>query len=74
MSEYRTTQENTDDPGREKVRVIPLKYVDDFPGHPFKVLEDEDMVVTALTIEKLRTCRNFCKFFQVRRKNYHTTL
>ena len=43
MSEYRTTQENTDDPRREKVRVIPLKYVDDFPGHPFKVLEDEDM-------------------------------
>ena len=43
MSEYRTTQENTDDPGREKVRVIPLKYVDDFPGHPFQVLEDEDM-------------------------------
>lgn len=48
MSEYRTTQENTDDPRREKVRVIPLKYVDDFPGHPFQVLEDEDMVVTAL--------------------------
>lgn len=43
MSEYRTTQENTDDPRREKVRVIPLKYVDDFPGHPFQVLEDEDM-------------------------------
>ena len=42
MSEYRTTQENTDDPRREKVRVIPLKYVDDFPGHPFQVLEDED--------------------------------
>ena len=43
MSEYRTTQENTDDPRREKVRVIPLEYVDDFPGHPFQVLEDEDM-------------------------------
>ena len=28
---------------REKVRVIPIQYFDDFPGHPFKVRLDEDM-------------------------------
>ena len=28
---------------REKVRVIPIQYFDDFPGHPFKVRMDEDM-------------------------------
>ena len=28
---------------REKVRVIPLEYVDDFPDHPFKVKDDEEM-------------------------------
>ena len=28
---------------REKVRVIPIQYVDDFPNHPFQVREDEEM-------------------------------
>lgn len=32
-----------DEPKKEKVRVIPLKYIDEFPGHPFKVLDDESM-------------------------------
>lgn len=26
---------------REKVRVVPLQYVDDFPDHPFQVKDDE---------------------------------
>lgn len=28
---------------REKVRVVPLKYVDDFPNHPYKVVDDASM-------------------------------
>ena len=28
---------------REKVRSIPLEYIDDFPEHPFKIQEDENM-------------------------------
>ena len=28
---------------REKVRVIPIRYIDDFPEHPFKVKDDEEM-------------------------------
>ena len=28
---------------REKVRVIPIQYIDDFPDHPFQVREDEEM-------------------------------
>ena len=32
-----------DEPKKEKVRVIPLEYIDEFPGHPFKVLDDESM-------------------------------
>lgn len=28
---------------REKVRVIPIRYIDDFPDHPFQVREDEEM-------------------------------
>lgn len=30
-----------DEPKKEKVRVIPLEYIDEFPGHPFRVLDDE---------------------------------
>ena len=32
-----------DEPKKEKVRVIPLEYIDEFPGHPFKILDDESM-------------------------------
>jgi len=28
---------------REKVRSIPLEYIDDFPEHPFKIQQDENM-------------------------------
>lgn len=28
---------------REKVRVIPIRYFDDFPGHPFQIHDDEKM-------------------------------
>lgn len=45
MSEIEKEQQNTNpnDPKREKVRVISLQYVDDFPDHPFQVKDDEDM-------------------------------
>lgn len=33
-----------DEPKKEKVRVIPLEYIDEFPGHPFKVLDDESRI------------------------------
>lgn len=53
-----------DEPKKEKVRVIPLKYIDEFPGHPFKVLDDESMqklmnsirdMISCTANEKLRT-------------------
>ena len=37
-----TTQEQRDDKKREKVMDIDLSMIDDFPNHPFKVLENED--------------------------------
>lgn len=45
MSEIEKEQQNTNpnDTKREKVRVISLQYVDDFPDHPFQVKDDEDM-------------------------------
>ena len=42
-----------DEPKKEKVRVIPLEYIDEFPGHPFKVLDDESMHKLMNSIEEI---------------------
>ena len=38
-----STQEQRDDEKLSKIRDIPLTEIDDFPDHPFKVCDDEDM-------------------------------
>ncbi len=38
-----TTQQQRDDAKREKVLDIPIAQIDDFPGHPFQVKNDEAM-------------------------------
>lgn len=43
--------ENFEEVKREKVRVVPLKYVDDFPDHPFRVHDDESMSDLVHSIE-----------------------
>ena len=43
--------ENFEEVKREKVRVVPLKYVDDFPDHPFRVHDDESMANLVHSIE-----------------------
>lgn len=42
-----------DEPKKEKVRVIPLEYIDEFPGHPFRVLDDESMQKLMNSIEEI---------------------
>ena len=42
-----------DEPKKKKVRVIPLEYIDEFPGHPFKVLDDESMQKLMNSIEEI---------------------
>lgn len=39
-----STQEERDDGLLSKIRDIPLTEIDDFPDHPFKVRDDEDML------------------------------
>ena len=39
-----STQEMRDDAKLAKIRDIPLELIDDFPDHPFKVRDDEDMI------------------------------
>ena len=38
------SQELRDDAKLSKIRDIPLELIDDFPDHPFKVRDDEDMI------------------------------
>ena len=38
-----STQEQRDEEKISKIRDIPLTEIDDFPDHPFKVRDDEDM-------------------------------
>ena len=58
-----TTQEMRDEAKLSKIRDIPLELIDDFPDHPFKVRDDEDMfqlvesikergVITAATVRQ----------------------
>lgn len=39
-----STQELRDDAKLSKIRDIPLELIDDFPDHPFKVRDNEDMI------------------------------
>ena len=38
-----STQEQRDEEKLSKIRDVPLELIDDFPDHPFKVRDDEDM-------------------------------
>ena len=44
LDELFSTQEERDDAKLSKIRDIPLDLIDDFPDHPFKVRDDEDMI------------------------------
>ena len=39
-----STQEMRDEAKLAKIRDIPIEQIDDFPDHPFKVRDDEDMI------------------------------
>ena len=45
-----STQEMRDDEKLRKVRDIPIELIDDFPDHPFKVIENDDMMELAESI------------------------
>ena len=43
LDELFSSQEERDEAKLSKIRDIPLSEIDDFPDHPFKVREDEDL-------------------------------
>lgn len=52
LDEYFTTQESRDDAKLKKINEIPLEEIDEFPDHPFKVLDDEDMMNLAESVRE----------------------
>ena len=47
-----STQEQRDDEKLSKIKDIPISDIDDFPGHPFKVKDDEDMMQLVESIKE----------------------
>ncbi len=47
-----STQEMRDDEKLAKIRDIPVELIDDFPDHPYKVRDDEDMMQLAESIKE----------------------
>ena len=52
LDEYFTTQEQRDDAKLKKINEIPLEEIDEFPDHPFKGLDDEDMMNLAESVRE----------------------
>lgn len=52
LDEYFTTQEERNEAKLKKIYDIPLDEIDHFPDHPFKVLDDEDMLNLAESIKE----------------------
>ena len=52
LDELFSTQEERDDTKLSKIRDIPLELIDDFPDHPFKVRDDEDMIQLVESIKE----------------------
>ena len=47
-----STQELRDDAKLSKIRDIPIELIDDFPDHPFKVRDDEDMIQLVKSVKE----------------------
>lgn len=47
-----TTQEKREEQNLEKVMDIPVDLIDDFPNHPFKVLDDSEMIDLSTSIKE----------------------
>ena len=55
-----STQELRDDAKLSKIRDIPLELIDDFPDHPFKVRDDEDMIQLVESVKERGVMKRLC--------------
>lgn len=52
LDEFFTTQEERDNKSREYVKIIPVNEITNFPNHPYKVRDDEEMFSMAETVKQ----------------------
>lgn len=52
LDEFFTTQDERDNKNREYVRMIPVKEISNFPNHPYKVKDDDEMFSMAETVKQ----------------------
>lgn len=52
LDDFFTTQEERDNKNREYVTIIPIKEISDFPNHPYKVRDDDEMFSMAETVKQ----------------------
>ena len=54
LDDFFTTQEERDNENKDYIEIMPIKYIDDFPGHPFSVNDDElmDNIVKSINDDK----------------------
>lgn len=52
IDELFSSQQERDDSKLSKIRDIPISQIDDFPDHPFKVKDDEDLINLAESIRE----------------------
>ena len=54
-----TTQQQRDEEQPSKIRDTPLELIDDFPDHPFKVRDDEDMMQLVESVKERGVISSF---------------
>ena len=73
LDELFSTQEERDDAKLSKIRDIPLELIDDFPAHPFKVRDDEDMIQLVESVkERGVKSGSLCRLLEERRRELRT--
>lgn len=51
------SQEERDNKNREYVKIISIREITNFPNHPYKVREDDEMFSMVQTIKEYRSCK-----------------
>ena len=52
LDDFLSSQEERDNAKLEKVQMIPLDKITDFPNHPYRVVEDDEMFNMAESVKK----------------------
>ena len=69
-----TTQAQREEEKLSKIRDIPLGLIDDFPDHPFKVRDDEDMLQLIESMEAMPQHISLASYGMQEKRDLHYLL